>query len=264
MEMKRWVIDAGNTSVKLASFSGPNGEMQVRRDMEGWKWAENEARMSAPLEVLVAASGVLSEEWEVLLAGLEGRVIRAVAHGEMGERVRAAARKAGLRSHYETLETLGLDRLGNTLEGARFRPTGAVLVVDAGTCLTMDWIVNGIHLGGTISPGANMRLASMHEGTARLPDVRKHQTAPRTSSRLPVHAGESCRTTLQSIEAGAWGGLRAEITQRVAAGKTIYPDLRVVLTGGDIKFLELGLSNRIFADANWTLKGYFHLLRHFD
>ena len=47
----------------------------------------------------------------------------------------------------------------------------AWLVVDVGTCITADLIVEGIHLGGIISPGIKSRLKSMNDDTDALPNL---------------------------------------------------------------------------------------------
>ena len=69
-------------------------------------------------------------------------------------------------------ETLGLDRVANVwavVQGASEDPSQPWLIVDAGTCVTMDLLDRGTHIGGTISPGLQMRLTAMARGTANLP-----------------------------------------------------------------------------------------------
>jgi type III pantothenate kinase len=44
-----------------------------------------------------------------------------------------------------------------------------LLVIDAGSAVTLDVVIDGSFLGGSISPGLSMRLRALHEFTGRLP-----------------------------------------------------------------------------------------------
>ena len=55
-------------------------------------------------------------------------------------------------------------------------PNKNVLVIDAGTCITFDFIdLNKVYQGGRISPGIEMRYKSLHEFTGHnLPKITFH------------------------------------------------------------------------------------------
>ena len=132
-----------------------------------------------------------------------------------------------LQIAYATPQTLGRDRLA-AVAGARAEfPHRNVLVVDAGTCLTYEWITAaGVYLGGNISPGLHMRLDAMHHFTAKL---------PRATATLPdFPIGTSTQTALQN---GALRGLLYEVHGAIAWTHTHHTDPVVLSTGGGGAFL---------------------------
>ena len=157
-----------------------------------------------------------------------------------------------------TKSGLGTDRVANAfaLQAgclASLDCGGNWLVVDVGTCVTLDLWHDNKHRGGVIAPGLQMRLASMHDGTASLPLL------VATSDTRAPHVGQ---TTREAMLAGAIGGLEAEIHGRWALLCQNVPNLGVILTGGDAPRLELRDISPKFADAHLTLKGYHALFQH--
>ena len=74
---------------------------------------------------------------------------------------------------YKTPKTLGADRLA-LVAGAVFGfPNKSVLIIDVGTCITFDFVDSKKkYLGGSISPGLQMRLNALSNQTSALPLVR--------------------------------------------------------------------------------------------
>ena len=65
--------------------------------------------------------------------------------------------------NYKTPETLGIDRRAVIAYAWEQYPNKNILAIDAGTCITYDFIrEDGTYLGGGISPGME------HVGTVRL------------------------------------------------------------------------------------------------
>jgi type III pantothenate kinase len=145
---------------------------------------------------------------------------------------------------YETPQTLGIDRLV-LATGATLRfPKQNRLVIDAGTCVTYDFIdENNNYLGGAISPGSRLRYESLHNYTAKLPLLTLEN---------PEHLiGKS---TSESIHSGVINGLVFEIDSFIADYKALYPNFIIILTGGDTDFLAKRLKNTIFANSNFLLE----------
>ena len=145
---------------------------------------------------------------------------------------------------YETPQTLGIDRLV-LAAGATLRfPEQNRLVIDAGTCVTYDFIdENNNFLGGAISPGLRLRYEALHHYTAKLPLL---------ALKNPEHlVGKS---TTKSIHSGVVNGLVFEIDGFIDEYKALHPNFIIILTGGDSDFLAKRLKNTIFANSNFLLE----------
>ena len=145
---------------------------------------------------------------------------------------------------YQTTKTLGIDRLV-LATGAVIRfPGQNRLVIDAGTCVTYDFINDkNQYLGGAISPGIRLRYQSLHNYTAKLPLL---------SIQEPDNfIGNS---TQNSIHSGIINGLTNEIDGFIDEYKQQYSNFIIILTGGDAEFLAKRLKNTIFANPNFLLE----------
>lgn len=154
------------------------------------------------------------------------------------------------RNAYATTGTLGADRMALAAGAFFHRPRTNILVIDAGTCVTYDFMNDfGEYLGGGISPGLRMRYRALHTFTARLPLLE-----PQAPENLIGNA------TTSSIHSGVVNGLVAEIEGVIGRYKDRYPDLTVILTGGDAQFLCERVKSSIFAHSNFLLEGLNQLL----
>ena len=71
---------------------------------------------------------------------------------------------------YKTRNTLGVDRLALVAGAVFVFSNKPVLIIDAGTCITFDFVDSKRnHLGGSISPGLQMRLNALRNQTSALP-----------------------------------------------------------------------------------------------
>ncbi len=155
-----------------------------------------------------------------------------------------------LKNRYHSQITLGRDRLAGAVAGSQMFPCKNVLIINAGTCITYDFVNSkGEYEGGAISPGIRMRLAALHTFTGKLPLVsfRKH----------PSLIG---RDTEGSILAGVLNGTTSEIEGIAARYNDKYPGLAVVLSGGDQKYFEKRLKISIFARPNIVIHGLQQIL----
>lgn len=157
--------------------------------------------------------------------------------------------KVPIRTDYDR-HTLGQDRLANAVAGHTLNPT-ASLVIDAGTCITYDWTVEGVYLGGSIAPGIHMRLEAMHRFTGRLPLFEEIRFTDLIGS-----------TTEESMISGAFQGLILETQGVISEFQTRYPQGKVYLTGGDATLLAEPIENDIFADQLLTLVGLNAILEY--
>ena len=126
-----------------------------------------------------------------------------------------------------------------------------VLVIDAGTCVTYDFIdANNHYKGGAISPGLRLRYESLHNYTANLPLL----TAQHQSEFIGT-------TTALSIHSGVINGLTYEIKGMIKKYSKQYLDLNVIITGGDADLLVKQLKNRFFATPFLMLHGIHNIYK---
>lgn len=134
--------------------------------------------------------------------------------------------------NYASRSTLGNDRVAAAVGAASKFPGEGLLVVDAGTAVTMDVVdANAVFQGGNIAPGVNMRLRILHEATSRLPLVAEEGDIP------PF--GYDTETAIRS---GVFNGIVGEICNAFGDAVRLYDAKRVILTGSNASNLERPLA----------------------
>jgi len=160
--------------------------------------------------------------------------------------------KVPFKNNYATPKTLGVDRIALVSSAILNYPNKNVLVIDAGTCITYDFInFEGCYFGGAISPGLIMRYKSLNVYTDKLPLLE------------PVYVSDLVGdSTEKSIHIGIVNGVINEMNGFIDQYRKKNKDLTVVLTGGDINFLANRLKNGIFANPNFLLEGLNNILTY--
>ncbi len=234
------IIDIGNTRVKAALFEKDNIKELIHFDNTDFEIIISEIAAQHPIEkALVSAVGKLSKENKELLYQLFDCI-------ELDSNT-----VLNFKNDYATPHTLGVDRIALAAEAVASFPTSNILVIDAGTCVTYDFITNKAHyLGGAIAPGIESRYKALHDYTANLPLLEKQ--APKS------FIGNS---TSASIHSGVINGMSREIDGIIAQYKETYKKLTVVLTGGDAEFLAGQLKSSIFVRPFFLIEGLFTILK---
>ena len=146
-------------------------------------------------------------------------------------------------------ETIGTDRLALAAAAVYFHPGKNNLVIGLGSCVTYNFINKyNSFVGGSISPGMEMRFKSLNYYTAKLPLVKPDWNFPLI--------GYDTRTNILS---GVLIGLAEEIDGTINKYKEKFHNINVLLTGGDVVYFAHHLKSRIFTDANLIFKGLFAL-----
>ena len=236
------IIDIGNTSTKLAVFQ--RDKVLIAKTVEGFSLViEVENLLKQFNEIkrgFVSSVGFLSEDE---LKTLEKRLPMTILNSTL---------KLPFKVHYKTPNSLGADRLALMAAAATQYSGKNVLVIDAGSCITYDFIDSKKnYLGGAIAPGIQMRYKSLGDFTSSLPTLQK--IVPKSS------IGNS---TQDSIHSGVINGVLYEIEGTVNEYQNKYPDLTVILTGGDADFLCKQLKISIFANSDFLLEGLNFLLEY--
>ncbi|MDR0893382.1 MAG: type III pantothenate kinase [Mediterranea sp.] len=235
------IIDIGNTAAKVAVFEGT--EMQeVRTENNQALECLPELCARYPLERGIVATVV--DLGEPLLATLKALPFPLLwLSGQT---------PLPITNLYETPETLGMDRLAAVVGANAHAPGRDILVIDAGTCVTYEFIdAEGRYHGGNISPGMQMRFKALHQFTARLPLVEPE------GRQLSMG-----RDTDTAIRAGVLKGMEYEIAGYIMSMKHKYPQLLAFLTGGDGFSFDSSVKSIIFADRFLVLKGLNRILNY--
>lgn len=149
-------------------------------------------------------------------------------------------------------ETMGADRMALAAASVFLFPNQNNLAIGLGTCVTYNFI-NQQHefMGGSISPGMEMRFRSMHEYTAKLPLTKAHWNVPLI--------GYDTATNLQS---GVVLGMAKEMDGMVEAYAEKYGNFNALLTGGDTALFSPYLKRKIFADPHLIFKGLYAISQY--
>lgn len=204
--MRNLAIDVGNTRAKVALFE--DGVME---------------------SCAVCEDGVLPEA-DCSIASLTGERPEWLPANcvELSHRL-----KMPVSLNYATPETLGSDRIAAASAAWRLYPGKPIMVVDAGTCVTVDYVSkDGVYHGGAILPGVEMKFKALHNFTARLPllnisDVVTACEPVGDSTQGSMVSGVVCALRY-SLE-----GYERELSHR--AGE----EVQVVTTGGDASLLSV-------------------------
>ncbi|MFC0603007.1 type III pantothenate kinase [Winogradskyella pulchriflava] len=234
------IVDVGNTFVKFAVYNDYDLVHKVSFELLEFKKQYNLLQKAFPKlkSAIVSSVGRLSKK-HVEIIEKDLKVI------ELSYKT-----KLPFTNLYKTPKTLGVDRMALVSASVRQFPDKNVLIIDAGTCITYDFITDkNDYLGGAISPGVRLRYKTLNNLTANLPLLETNQ--PKTI------IGNS---TESSIHSGVVFGVIKEIDGVVDHYQLKYPDLTVILTGGDAKFLSNQLKNSIFANSNFLLEGLNFIL----
>lgn len=239
------IIDIGNTLTKTALFDGK--ELTSFSSFEKFSADSLKELLSKNLSVKnVILSSVIHHDKNIS-EFLKSKYFFI----ELSDQI-----KIPIENLYQSPQTLGKDRLACAV-GANFLFRNQnVLSVDAGTCVKYDFVnEKNQYLGGGISPGIEMRFKALNQFTDKLPLLNyKH---------FDKFVGQN---TDESILSGVMNGVADEVRGMIYRYHVQYQGVKVVFTGGYLKFFEKifniganGKSN-IFADSFLVLKGLNQIL----
>ena len=230
--MKKITIDEGNTSVKLALFEN-NQLVFMKSDVN----LERVKELLSNCDRLIVSSVKKNPLFESLISSKYAIFLN-------------PSTPLPITNCYETPHSLGNDRIALAVGATANFPNKNVLVIDAGTCITYDFINSKKeYLGGSISPGIHMRYNALHHFTSQLPLLESVDTA------MLIGAN-----TEGSIHSGIINGILVEIDGIIQRYTNQYPDIKVIVTGGNAKFFDKGLKNTIFANPNLLMEGLNKIL----
>ena len=223
--MKTLVIDIGNSLTKLAVFDGDEILLLEKLPNLNPAYVEEIVEQYHTQKTIVCS--VLDNKLELLSALAQKEILWF-----------SSQTKIPINNAYQSPETLGLDRLAGVVGAKKLFEKNAVLVIDAGTCITYDFIDHsGQYLGGSISPGIQMRLNALHQQTNKLPLV------PFDQDFMSSYGSN----TQQSILSGVVNGVLKEVKGFIEHHISLNADLKIILCGGNAQFFDTRFKNSIFA-----------------
>lgn len=236
------IVDVGNTYVKFAVFFNADLIYKLSFKLNEFEKQYKIVKKDFPKlkKAIISSVGHLSKEQVELIKN------------DLNVLELTSGLKFPFENDYQTPKTLGVDRIALVCASVHQFPNTNVLIIDAGTCITYDFITKENHYkGGAISPGLRLRYLSLNNLTANLPLL---------DTKLPDNViGNS---TDSSIHSGVVYGAINEIDGVINQYQGDYSDLTVILTGGDSKFLSNQLKNTIFAKSNFLLEGLNFILEY--
>ncbi|MCX6254622.1 MAG: type III pantothenate kinase [Bacteroidia bacterium] len=159
--------------------------------------------------------------------------------------------KFPFKIEYETPETLGTDRIAAVAGAFNFFPGAEILVIDAGSAITFDFLSADIYKGGNISPGLTMRFKALNKFTGRLPLV-----SPTNNYTFPG------RNTIDAITAGVITGVTYEINEYIRTFEKRHSDFKIILTGGDSGFIKDKINYQLTYMPDIVIDGLNNILEY--
>jgi type III pantothenate kinase len=199
-------------------------------------------RLSAPDEILVASVGG---------GALLDTLVRTCRSrwGREPHLARTEERAYGVTVAYPQPQNLGVDRW-LALIAAYSAFAGPVLVIDAGTAITYDLLLeDGRHLGGLILPGIEMMRDALLAGT-HIPRVEPED------AHSPWAADTAAAVAAGSTQAPV--ALAERLLDHLAVEAGAAPEL--ILTGGDAERLMAVLDRPVRHQPDLVLRGLALLL----
>ena len=230
--MRKITLDEGNTSVKLALFD--NDTLDSKYNNIDLKFV---IKLLPKCDRLILSTVKNKSNFKTLFSNKNFVLLN-------------NSTPLPIKILYKSPTSLGNDRIALAVGAITNFPNKNVLVIDAGTCITYDLINSKKeYLGGSISPGIQMRYNALHQFTSQLPLLESVDTALLTGV-----------NTEESIHSGIINGVFVEIDGIIQRYTNQYPDIKVIVTGGNAKFFDKGLKNTIFAKPNLLMEGLNKIL----
>jgi type III pantothenate kinase len=210
------IFDIGNTSTKLGIYDGEK-KIEVFRSKE-WDCEVLVEKMSRyKFERAIISSVKIIPEFILDLLKLNNSNIHILSNRSVLPFI----------IDYQTPETLGSDRIAAVAGAYLHFPGSDVLIIDAGTAITYDFLSGNTYKGGNISPGIRMRFMALNKFTDKLPLIKR--AGPFSSPG---------RSTEEAITTGVIMGIIYEINEYIRTFEKMKTDTKVILTGGDSSFLR--------------------------
>jgi type III pantothenate kinase len=236
------IFDIGNTSTKIAVFDGSRKMASFRTRHFNWEKMEKTCSpFRERLDKAIISSVRNIPEFIIDLATLNIPFVHILSHES----------RLPFKNAYRTPGTLGPDRLAAVAGAFCLFPGKSVLIIDAGSAVTYDYLSGRTYRGGNISPGLSMRFRALHKFTGKLPLA---STIEKISS--------PGKDTFEAITAGVINGLVFEINEYIRTFEKKHADFKVILTGGDSGYFKSKISYQVTYMPDIVIDGLNYILEY--
>ncbi len=234
------IIDTGNSGTKLVIMS-ENRKVSTERAENLSEQILDEFCSKNRIEKIIISTVTVTP---VFLSGFAARR-GALLH------ILSFRSKLPFPINYQTPETLGADRIAAIAGAFDLYPDSKILVIDAGTAITFDLLIDNKYEGGNISPGIDMRFRALNTYTGRLPLVNRSEffTSPGINTR-------------DAIIAGVITGVVYEINEYIRTFEEKHNGLKVIITGGDGLYLKERISESCIYLPDIVTDGLNYILEY--
>ena len=261
-------VDIGNTCIKFAIFFPCNSQIEYRvwniatlidrldnfvsQSLLQWGGEPSAGRLtldscSAPITWLMIQTGKLA--WQ----RLETEILKIRPNDEF---ILVTHKHVPLKMDVNFPEKVGIDRLLAAYSAVDLYGSTPMLIVDAGTAITIDSVRRRTFCGGAILPGLSILSEVYPKISEKLPIVPISGFSAAGTRKPPLYPGKN---TEAAIENGIYWGTVGTILQFYDLSFS-KDGVLLVLTGGDAEYLLPGLtsvipSKQIKCHASLVLEG---------
>jgi type III pantothenate kinase len=234
------IVDIGNTSTKLAVYKGRK-KISVSRinDLSCEELEKELSGLKIKRAIISSVKKLPPFITDLLFTNIPH--VHVLSHNS----------RFPFKIKYETPETLGTDRIAAVAGAYNCFGDKNVLIIDAGTAITFDFLYGNSYKGGNISPGISMRFKALNKFTGKLPLV--EQASDFSSPGKNTH---------DAILAGVIGGVTYEINEYIRTFKKEHKNIKVIITGGDSGLLKEKLSYKTRYMPDIVIDGLNYILEY--
>lgn len=237
-------IDQGNSRTKIALF-----------DEQG-KIVKNviyKSFTSADIERLFALYPI-TDSIISSVVNIEPAVVNAMARHSQHFILFDHLTPIPIKNGYSSPETLGQDRLAAAVGAAALCPNTNLLIIDAGSAITYDFVSDSNEfLGGNIAPGIKMRLTILRQMTKKLPQVEVEE-----NELIPLFG----KNTRDAIAAGVIRGISFEVKGYIRTLSERCEHFETYLTGGNAPYVVNNIQTPVHQEKHLVLIGLNYILEY--
>ena len=234
------IFDIGNSDTKMAIFDGRKKITSFRtKELSCERLHKKMSQYHIDKAIVCSVRNIPDFIFDLLTVNIP--VIHVLSHES----------RLPFRIEYETPETLGPDRIAAVAGAYELFKGEKVLIIDAGSAITYDFLSVKSYKGGNISPGLKMRFKALHKFTGKLPLVN-----PDLKFKSPG------KNTTEAITAGVITGVIYEINEYIRTFEKKHVGLKVILSGGDGEYLKGKINHQVTYMPDIVVDGLNFILEY--